>query len=119
MSTETKSKFGEDTPALEVVKGVDLTGYEIVITGANSGIGAETLRALAQAGARCILCSRDVEKAKPVRDDVIKTTGNSNIEIEQLELDSLDNVNAFVERFLAKKKTLKYFNQQCWSDGLS
>ena len=98
--SNTKKQFGEDTPALAVIEGIDLTGYEIVITGANSGIGVETLRALAKAGARCVLCSRDVEKAKPVRDDIIQSTGNSNIEIEQLELDSLDNVDAFVKRFL-------------------
>ena len=58
------NNYGEDTIALEVVKGINLTDYEIVITGANSSIGVETLRALAKAGARCVLCCRDVEKAK-------------------------------------------------------
>lgn len=106
MSAKPRKQFGMHTPALEVVEGVDLTGYEVIVTGANSGIGVETVRALAKAGARCILCSRDVEKAKPVRDDIIKTTGNSNVEIEQLELDSLANVNEFVKRFMAKNRHL-------------
>jgi len=101
-----KREFGEHTPALDVIEGIDLTGYEVIVTGANSGIGVETLRALAKAGARCILCSRSIEKAQPVRDDIVKSTGNNKIEIEQLELDSLDNVNAFVKRFLAKNRYL-------------
>lgn len=99
-------QFNQDTPALEVVDGINLKGYEVIVTGANSGIGVETIRALAQAGAWCILCARNIEKAKPVAEDIIKTTGNPNIEIEQLELDSLDNVNAFVQRFLAKNRPL-------------
>lgn len=101
-----QKQFGEHTPALEVIEGINLTGYEVIVTGANSGIGVETLRALAQAGARCILCARDTEKARTVANDIIKTSGNQNIEIEQLELDSLDSVNSFVERFLAKNRPL-------------
>jgi len=114
----TGKQFGAHTKALELVEGIDLSGYEVVVTGANSGIGVETVRALAKAGARCVICSRDVDKAAPVRDDIVKTTGNLNIEIEQLELDSLENVDAFVKRFLAKKKIFKHFNKQCWRYGL-
>lgn len=99
-------KFGEHTTALEIVGDVDLTGFEVIITGANSGIGVETLHALAKAGARCILCARDTEKAKEVADDIIKTTKNPNIEIEKLELDYLESVEQFIKRFLDKKRHL-------------
>ena len=98
--------FGEDTPAMAVVQGVNLTGITAIVTGASSGIGVETVRALAKVGARCIICARDMTKAKEVADDIIKTTGNKNIQIEKLELDSLASVNAFVQRFLASQLPL-------------
>ena len=101
-----KKQFNEDTTALEIVEGIDLKGYKIIITGASSGIGVETVRALAKAGANCVMCARDMVKAKEVADDIIKTTGNNLIEIEKLELDSLASVNAFVQRFLATKSPL-------------
>ena len=94
--------FHHDSTALEVIEGHDLTGYNVIVTGGNSGIGVETVRALAKAGATCFMTSRSVEKAQSVLEDIVKTTGNSKVYIEQLELDSLDNVNSFVQRFLAK-----------------
>jgi NAD(P)-dependent dehydrogenase (short-subunit alcohol dehydrogenase family) len=99
-------KFGKNTTALEVVEGIDLNGYEAVITGGNSGIGVETVRALAKAGARCILCARDTEQAKSVAKDIIDSTGNINVEVEKLELDSLQSIDEFVQRFNAKKRPL-------------
>lgn len=96
------SKFNIDSTALEVVEGHDLTGYNVLVTGANSGIGVETVRALAKVGATVFMTARNVEKAQSVLDELVNSTGNKNIHLEQLELDSLDNVNAFVERFLAK-----------------
>jgi NAD(P)-dependent dehydrogenase (short-subunit alcohol dehydrogenase family) len=98
--------FGERTTAVEVVEGHDLTGKEVIVTGANSGIGVETARALAKAGARVVIAARDLKKANEVKDDIIKTTGNNNVEVEELELGSLKSVDKFVERYLATKKPL-------------
>ena len=99
-------QFNADTPALEVVQGIDLKGYKVIVTGASSGIGVETVRALAKAGASCVICARDMAKAKEVAEDIIKTTGNKDIQVEKLELDSLASVKAFVDRFLATKSPL-------------
>lgn len=71
------------------------------------------MRALAKAGARCVVTARDIPRAKEVVDELIKSTGNSNIEIEKLELDSLQSINEFISTYLAKKRPLhiliKYF----------
>ena len=100
------SKFGERTNALEVIEGIDLKGKEAIVTGAASGIGVETARALAQAGARVIIAARDLDKAESVARDIRESTGNSNVEVEKIELDSLESVHAFVKRFLDKKRPL-------------
>jgi len=93
---------GYETTALEAVEGYDLTGYNVIVTGGNSGIGVETVRALAKAGATVFLTSRNVENGQKVADEIKQSTGNNNVFVEQLELDSLENVRAFVARFLAK-----------------
>ena len=72
------SKFNEETSALDVVKGIDLKGFNFIVTGASSGIGIETVRALAQVGASCIICARDSVKSNEVIDYIVKTTGNTN-----------------------------------------
>ena len=101
-------ELNEDTTALQVIDkyNTNLSGYEAIVTGGSSGIGIETVRALAKAGARVVFTARDTVKAKEVADDVISTTGNSNIEIEELELDSLQSVHAFVKRYLEKQRPL-------------
>jgi NAD(P)-dependent dehydrogenase (short-subunit alcohol dehydrogenase family) len=103
-----KHKFGPKTTAMEVIQAynTNLTGYEVIVTGASSGIGIETARALAQAGARVVIGARDLVKAEDVAKDIRQSTGNNNIEVENIELNSLASVNAFVERYLAKDRPL-------------
>ncbi len=103
-----RNRFGPRTTALEVVQAykTNLKSYEVIVTGASSGIGVETARALAQAGARVVIGSRDLHKGEQVAQDVRQSTGNPHVEVEQLELSSLASVNAFVQRYLAKDRPL-------------
>ena len=94
------------TTALEAIEGHVLKGYNIIVTGSNSGLGIETVRAFAKAGANCFMTARNIEKAQSVADDIISTTGNKNIHLDKLELDSLDSVNSYVEKFLEKDEPL-------------
>jgi NAD(P)-dependent dehydrogenase (short-subunit alcohol dehydrogenase family) len=100
------SKFHAKSTALEVIEGHDLTGYEIIVTGGASGIGVETIRAFAKANARVVLGARDLAKAILVAEEIIKSTGNDKVEVEQLDLASLKSIRAFIERFLSKKRHL-------------
>jgi NAD(P)-dependent dehydrogenase (short-subunit alcohol dehydrogenase family) len=100
------SKFGAKTTALEVVKDVDLRGKEAIVTGGSAGIGIETVRALAKAGARVVIGARNLEKAEAVAKDIRESTKNPNVEVEKLELSSLASVNAFVKKYLEKKRPL-------------
>ena len=53
-----KSGFGMRSTAAEVIAGIDLTGKTALVTGGYSGLGLETVRALARAGARVIVGAR-------------------------------------------------------------
>ena len=70
---------GYDTTALEAVEGYDLNGYNVIVTGGNSGIGVETVRALAKAGATVFLTSRNVENGQKVADEIKSSTNNNNV----------------------------------------
>ena len=101
-------QFGFSTTAMQVIEALktNLTGYETIVTGASSGIGVETVRALAKAGARVLIGARDLVKAEEVAQEIRESTGNDKLEVDKLELDSFASVDAFVQRFLAKKRPL-------------
>jgi NAD(P)-dependent dehydrogenase (short-subunit alcohol dehydrogenase family) len=88
--------FGAETTALEVVEGVDLFGKRAVVTGGASGIGVETVRALAQAGAAVTIAARKVDAAEAVAGEVRASTGNDAVDFAQLELTDRDSVDRFV-----------------------
>jgi NAD(P)-dependent dehydrogenase (short-subunit alcohol dehydrogenase family) len=56
--------FGYGSTAMEVVAGRDLTGRTMLVTGCSSGLGLETIRALAATGARVIATARTADKAR-------------------------------------------------------
>jgi NAD(P)-dependent dehydrogenase (short-subunit alcohol dehydrogenase family) len=87
--------FGAETTALEVVEGVDLTGKRAVVTGGASGIGIETVRALAQAGAAVTIAARKPDAAEAVIADVHASTGNDAVDFAQLELTDRASIDAF------------------------
>jgi NAD(P)-dependent dehydrogenase (short-subunit alcohol dehydrogenase family) len=74
----------------------------VLITGANSGIGKETARALAKNGATLVMACRNLAKAIPVCESIQKESGNRQVEVMQLDLASLSSVRAFADRFAGK-----------------
>ncbi|KAJ9585978.1 hypothetical protein L9F63_020375, partial [Diploptera punctata] len=83
-----------------------MDGKTVIVTGSNTGIGKETARDLARRGARVILACRNLEKAKEARDDIIKTTGNKNVEIRELDLSSLLSVRTFAKDIIESEPRL-------------
>ncbi|ACG73672.1 short-chain dehydrogenase/reductase SDR [Anaeromyxobacter sp. K] len=88
--------FDATSTAAEVVRGIDLSGKRIVVTGGASGIGVETARALAGAGAEVVLAVRDVAAGARVAADITRTTGNGRVTVRPLDLADLASVRAFV-----------------------
>ncbi len=82
--------FGFESTADEAIRGVDLTGKRAVVTGATSGLGVETARALAAAGAEIVLGVRRLDAGKEVAEKLRQSTGNNAIDAARLDLSDLD-----------------------------
>ncbi|WP_433560247.1 SDR family NAD(P)-dependent oxidoreductase [Pseudonocardia xinjiangensis] len=87
--------FGFASTAAEVAAGVDLPGRRAVVTGASSGIGVETARALAATGAEVVLAVRDVAAGERTVKDIAATTGNRALHVLPLDLADPASVAAF------------------------
>ena len=72
----------------------DQSGRIVLVTGANSGLGFQTSRALARAGARVLMGCRDQQRADRAFDDIKSEVPEAQIEIVSLDLASLDSVRA-------------------------
>ncbi|WP_316825925.1 MULTISPECIES: SDR family NAD(P)-dependent oxidoreductase [Pedobacter] len=94
------SGFNARSTASEVISGIDLSGKIAIVTGGNSGIGLETVKVLASAGATVIVPARDVEKAEK------NLQGIPNVEIEAMDLSHSETIDIFAEKFLASGRPL-------------
>jgi NAD(P)-dependent dehydrogenase (short-subunit alcohol dehydrogenase family) len=86
--------FGAESTALEVLDGVDLAGKRALVTGGSSGIGVETVRALAQAGAEVTIAARRLDQAEAAAEDVRASTGNDRVGVARLELTDRETIEA-------------------------
>ncbi|GAB2919129.1 oxidoreductase [Streptomyces mayteni] len=79
----------------------DQTGRVFVVTGANSGLGLATARALAHAGGHVILAVRDEEKGRRAAAEITAERPDAGVEVRRLDLADLDSVRAFADRLRA------------------
>lgn len=93
------SGFGSRSTAEEVTP--DLGATTAIITGATSGIGAETARVLAKRGARVVIPARSAKAAEDVRARIVAECPAAAVLVLPLDLSSLASVRAFADRFLA------------------
>ncbi|KAB8190832.1 SDR family NAD(P)-dependent oxidoreductase [Nonomuraea phyllanthi] len=88
------SGFGARSTADDVLRGIDLSGKLAIVTGGYSGLGLETTRALARAGARVVVPARRRESAEQA------VGGIDGVEVDDLDLADLESVRRFAEGFL-------------------
>jgi NAD(P)-dependent dehydrogenase (short-subunit alcohol dehydrogenase family) len=90
------------TTTYDVLDGVDLSGKTIVVTGASAGLGVETSRALASAGAHVVMCVRDLDKGGRAAAGIRDAVPSASLELVELDLASLASVRTCAENILAK-----------------
>jgi NAD(P)-dependent dehydrogenase (short-subunit alcohol dehydrogenase family) len=79
----------------------DQTGRTAVITGANTGLGYETARALAAKGARVVLAVRNLDKGKAAADLIGRRYPGADVTVQELDLTSLESVRAAADQLRA------------------
>ncbi|HLT51271.1 MAG TPA: SDR family NAD(P)-dependent oxidoreductase [Arenibacter sp.] len=94
------SGFDATSTVDDVIKGIDLRGKIAIVTGGNTGIGLETAKILAGAGATVIVPARDIEKARK------NLQGIANLELASMDLMNPGSIDAFAEKFLASGRPL-------------
>ncbi|MBZ4192077.1 SDR family NAD(P)-dependent oxidoreductase [Niabella beijingensis] len=94
------SGFNATSTTSDVINGIDLTGKIAIVTGGNAGIGLETTKTLAGAGATVVVPARDREKAKK------NLRGVANVEIESMDLMNPGSIDLFAEKFIASGRPL-------------
>lgn len=100
--TPLSTPFGFASTAADVLAGVDLSGRRAVITGATSGIGVETARALAAAGADIVLGVRRLDAGRRIAAEITASTGNGAVTAAALDVADLVSVRDFATRFGAE-----------------
>ena len=91
-----QTQFGFHSTAAEVIEGIDLSGKRAIVTGGSSGIGVETARALAGAGAAVTLAVRDTDAGARTAAEVTAATGHTAVRVGKLDLSDLASVAGFV-----------------------
>ena len=94
-NTVIQTCFGAGSTIWDVAEGIDLSGRRAIVTGASSGIGIETARALAATGAEVTLAVRDATAGERTAAEIRRTTGAA-VQVGRLDLADLDSVRAFV-----------------------
>jgi NAD(P)-dependent dehydrogenase (short-subunit alcohol dehydrogenase family) len=102
------SKLGKSTTAEQALQGQSLAGKTAIVTGATSGIGTETARVLALAGATVVFAVRNVQAGKDLAAQLKASLPDTagSFEVEQLDLGDLESVRAFGRRWLGSGRAL-------------
>jgi NAD(P)-dependent dehydrogenase (short-subunit alcohol dehydrogenase family) len=93
--------FNDKSTTDEVLEGIDLTGTRVLVTGASTGLGEETTRALAAHGAIVSMAVRDPERGEAAAARIRTSVPDADLEVLRLDLASLADVRRFAAEFLA------------------
>jgi NAD(P)-dependent dehydrogenase (short-subunit alcohol dehydrogenase family) len=96
-ATRLTTPFDATTTAADVLAGVDLHGRRAIVTGGASGIGLETARALAGAGAEVTLAVRDQAAGRRAARSILESTGNPWLRVLPLDLTEPRSIRTFLD----------------------
>lgn len=84
----------------------DLSGKVIIVTGGNSGLGYESVKAFAEKGAEVILASRSATRGEEARASLLKDVPEGKIDVMTLDMADLSSIKAFSQEFKKKHDRL-------------
>ncbi|KAL5744644.1 hypothetical protein ACOSQ2_027760 [Xanthoceras sorbifolium] len=96
------SGFSSSSTAEEVTHGIDGTALTAIVTGASSGIGAETARVLALRGVHVIMGVRNVAAGTDIKEAIVKEIPSAKVDVMELDLSSMASVRKFASDFIAR-----------------
>nr|XP_029116693.1 short-chain dehydrogenase TIC 32, chloroplastic [Elaeis guineensis] len=93
------SGFSAVSTAEEVTQGIDGTGLTAIVTGASSGIGAETCRVLTLRGVHVVMAVRNLSTGSAVKEAIMKEIPTAKVDVMELDLSLMASVRKFAENF--------------------
>ncbi|WP_329455184.1 SDR family NAD(P)-dependent oxidoreductase [Streptomyces sp. NBC_01497] len=96
MGERVTTPFGAESTATEVAAGIDLTGRRAIVTGGAGGLGRETARVLASAGAEVTIAARTPAAGNAAAREIAEETGRTRVYAGQLDLADPSSVASFV-----------------------
>src|SRR3984957_6478458 len=93
--------FNGRSTADEVLAGLNLTGKTIVVTGSSAGLGSETARAMAAAGAEIVMASRDAAKNEAVAARIKAGQPDAKLHLVAMDLADMGSVRRGAAEILA------------------
>lgn len=94
------SGFDAKSTTHDVIRGIDLSDKTVIVTGGYAGIGLETVKTFARAGATIIVPARDIQKAAN------HLNGIKNVTVEAMDLMTPASIDSFAKKFLALGRAL-------------
>ena len=92
--------YGAETTTDEVLEGVNLQGRHFMVTGASSGLGEETVRALSNAGATVTMVARNSDKLDSAAGRIKASVPNADLQKGLVDLADLSSIRTYAENFL-------------------
>ncbi|GAB2265180.1 Short-chain dehydrogenase TIC 32, chloroplastic [Dionaea muscipula] len=105
-SRKGRSGFSASSTAEQVTSGIDGTGLTAIVTGASSGIGAETARVLALRGVDVVMAVRNTAIGREVKDNIVKDIPASKVNVMELDLSSMASVRKFASEYNSSARPL-------------
>ncbi|CAI9092260.1 OLC1v1027453C1 [Oldenlandia corymbosa var. corymbosa] len=100
------SGFSSSSTAEDVTQGIDGSGLTAIVTGASSGIGAETARVLALRGVDVVMGVRNMAAGQEVKDSIHKEIPAAKVDTMELDLSSMASVRKFASDFNSSGRPL-------------
>jgi NAD(P)-dependent dehydrogenase (short-subunit alcohol dehydrogenase family) len=98
--------FNAGSTTTDVIQHINLKGKTVLVTGASAGLGLETSRCLANAGARIIMAARNAEKLAAAQQQILTTVPSAQLQSLILDLSDVNSIRQAAQQLLDKAEPI-------------